>query len=457
MLLAERVEPFLRQRPYCVLVRAALERMLDPVRVNQVFCENAVRQYERELLFSSLVEVMARVVTRVEPSVLASYRSLKDELGVSDEAVYQKLRQVETGVSEALVRDSFAVASEVLTELNAVDESWVLGLRVKILDGNYLQKTQRRIAELRTMWDAPLPGRALVVWDQPTRLVERVFLTEHGLASERSLLAHVLETVAANDLWIADRNFCTLGFLFGLADRKARFVIRQHGQLQGTLRGPRRRAGQTAKGEPLFEDEVQISQGGRMLTMRRITVVLQQPTRDGDRELHVFSNLTKQQASAAKIVALYGRRWTIEVVFLELQTALSCEVETLGYPKAALFAFCVALLLQNTFSLLASSLRSVHGAEKIDQEVSGVLLAQELRKAYDGMMVQIPPVHWEELSQVPLKQFARQLKAWAARMNLSRYHKTRRGPKRPPPKRKPRSPGGRISTARILSQRKPTK
>jgi hypothetical protein len=159
MLLEKLVKPFLEQRPYCVLVRATLERMLSPARLDQVFHEHASQQYERELLFSSLVDVMARVVARLEPSVLAAYRTLREKLGVSDEAVYQKLRLVEGAVSEALVRDSFASAREVLKQWNACDRAWVPGKRVKILDGNYLQATQRRIAELRTMWDAPLLRR----------------------------------------------------------------------------------------------------------------------------------------------------------------------------------------------------------------------------------------------------------------------------------------------------------
>jgi len=110
MLLEKLVKPFLEQRPYCVLVRATLERMLSPTRLDQVFHEHASQQYERDLLFSSLVDVMARVVARLEPSVLAAYRTLREKLGVSDEAVYQKLRLVEGAVSEALVRDSFASA-----------------------------------------------------------------------------------------------------------------------------------------------------------------------------------------------------------------------------------------------------------------------------------------------------------------------------------------------------------
>jgi IS4 transposase len=454
MLLKSLFEPFVQHRPFCVMVRAALERMLSPERLDQLFRSQAAEQYERELLFSSLVEVMARVVTRIEPSVLAAYRALQEELGVSDEAVYQKLRRMESSVSEALVEDSFAQAQRVLRQLKGCDQSWVAGKRVKILDGNYLSATERRIAELRTLWDAPLPGRALVVWDQSSRLIENVFLTEHGQASERSLLGKVLETVTADQLWIADRNFCTLGFLFGLYSRKARFVIRQHGQLQGILEGQRRRCGRTKRGEQVWEQAVTIHDQGCTRTVRRITVQLSQPTRDGDRQLHIFTNLTVSDASAVKVAELYARRWTIEVVFLELQTALCCEVHTLGYPRAALFAFCVALVLQNAMSMLMGSLRTAHGRSTIDQQVSGVLLAQELRKTYDGMMVQIPPKHWRICRTLSLPQFAKLLKQLAERLVIDRYRKHPRGPKQPPPRKKRYRNGHHVSTATILALRK---
>ena len=76
-----------------------------------------------------------------------------------------------------------------------------------------------------------------------------MFLTEDGHAQERSLLGDVLETVAQDELWIADRNFCTLGFLFGLWAKKARFVIRQQGSLPGELPGTRRLIGHAERGE----------------------------------------------------------------------------------------------------------------------------------------------------------------------------------------------------------------
>lgn len=455
MLLQALVEPFLRQRPYCVMVRAAVERMLSPEQIDRVFRDHALEQYERELLFSSLVELMAQVVTRVEPSVLAAYRAMRDRLSVSDEAIYQKLRHVEGGVSEALVRHSFEQARGVIEQLGGLRKSWVAGCRVKVLDGNYLQATERRIAELRTLSAAPLPGRALVLWDQQSQLVERVFVTEHGQASERTLIPSLLPVVQPQDLCIADRNFCTLGLLFGLADRRARFAIRQHGSLRGTPVGKATAWETTATGERVRERPLTIQHGEQIRTVRRVTVRLQKPTRDGDCELHILTNLTQKQATARKVAELYHRRWTIELVFLEMQTALSCEVQTLGYPRAALFAFCVAVVLQNTFTLLDRTLAVVHGEDVVEQALSGVLLAQELRKTYDGMMVQVPPEHWQELRSLSLPRFTTFLKRCAKHLNPDHYRKTPRGPKKPPPKKTRYKNGHHASTFKILALRKP--
>src|SRR5208282_5103916 len=115
------------------------------------------------------------------------------------------------------------------------------GYRVRILDGNHLRHTQRRLKELREINSAPLPGQALVVLDPARMLAIDVFPCEDAHAQERSLLAAVLETVREGDLWIADRNFCTAGFLCGIARRKSHFVIRQHGKLSWRPEGKPRR------------------------------------------------------------------------------------------------------------------------------------------------------------------------------------------------------------------------
>src|SRR5207253_3115708 len=162
--------------------------------------------------------------------------------------------------------------------------------RAKILDGNHLAATEHRLEELRTTWAAPLPGKLLVVLDQELMLATDVVPCEDGHAQERSLLDEVLAKVAVGEVWIADRNFCTRNFLLGIAKRLGFFLIRQHGSLRGTLVGKRKLRGRCDTGI-VYEQKLRLTDDeGEEWVVRRITIQLEQPTRDGDQELHLLSN-----------------------------------------------------------------------------------------------------------------------------------------------------------------------
>jgi len=92
----------------------------------------------------------------------------------------------------------------------------VTWLSDKILDGNALSASEHRLKPLRECNSAPLPGKSLVVLDPSLMLAIDIFPCENGHAQERSLLPQVLATVESDDVWIADRNFCTLNFLSGI-------------------------------------------------------------------------------------------------------------------------------------------------------------------------------------------------------------------------------------------------
>ena len=85
-------------------------------------------------------------------------------------------------------------------------------------------------------------------------------------------------------------------------------------------------------------------------------MALDKPTRDGDGEIHILTNLPKKAARAKTVADLYRKRWTIETAFQELEATLDGEINTLGYPKAALFAFCVALVSYNLMSVIKAAL-----------------------------------------------------------------------------------------------------
>jgi hypothetical protein len=454
MLLDSIFRPFVEQRPVCVMARAVLERVLDPSHIDVLFERTAERQYTRDLLFSSVVDLMAQVVVRLQPSVHAAYQAMGDRLGVSDQAVYDKLQSVEPRISAELVQDSAQQVRGVIRELGATFPSWLPRYRVKVLDGNHLSATEHRIDELRTLWDAPLPGKVLVVLDQAHMLATKVFLTEDGHAQERTLIDDVLDSVEAGDLWIADRNFCTIRFMFGILLRRGAFLIRQHGQLDGELIGSRKACGRCSTGR-VYEQALRLTNAdGTSHVVRRITIILKAPTRDGDTELRLLTSIPAAAANAAQLADLYRERWTIEAVFLELQQTLDCEINTLGYPRAALFAFCLALMVFNAASLIKAALRAVHGRKKVDQEVSGYYLSLEIQHTYDGMMIAVPDEHWTIFRHMTDAKFARILKDLAAHVNLSKYRKHPRGPKKPPPKKSKYKNGGHVSTARLLAERK---
>jgi hypothetical protein len=454
MLLDTIFAPFVKERPICVMARAVLERLLEAQRLDDLFACTAERQYTRELLFSSLVQLMSEVVLGVHPTVHAAYQATQAAIGVSTTALYNKLDRVEPGVSAALVRDSAALAEPVVKALGARHPRWVPGYQIKVRDGYHLAATEHRLQALRGTRAAPLPGQALVVLDQQRLVITDVIPSEDGHAQERSLIPQVLQRVAANQRWIEDRNFCTLGLLCGMARRGAVCVVRQHGQLHGELLGRAQRTGTTRRG-PVDEQAMCVRDAaiGEMMQVRRVTITLKVPTRDGDTALHILSNVPSGRASAAHLARVYGKRWSIETAFFAITTTLSCEINTWGYPKAALFPFCLALLAYNAVALIKAALRSAHGRQKINDDVSSYDVSLEIGRTYDGMMIAIPAPHWAFFRTLSVQAFADTLRELASSVQLSRYQKHPRGPKKKPPERSPYQNGGHVATARLIAQR----
>ena len=77
-------QPFVEKSPIGVMARAVVERFFEPDHLDALFHKTAVKQYERQLFFSSVVELMQSVVLGAEPSVFAAYRKRRHTLPVSD-------------------------------------------------------------------------------------------------------------------------------------------------------------------------------------------------------------------------------------------------------------------------------------------------------------------------------------------------------------------------------------
>jgi hypothetical protein len=451
MILSEVFERSAEESPVTVMARAALENALPPSAIDALFEDVAERQYTRDLLFSDVVGLMGMVVCKIRPSINAAYKKHAEALGVTRQAVYDKINGIEPAIGAALVRHTAAVMAPVIEAMGGRRQPWLPGYRVRVLDGSHPPGTEHRLGPLRTERAGALPGQALVAFDPESMLVVDAIPCEDGHAQERSMTEQVLARVGPGELWVADRNFCTTALLFGIAERGGSFVIRQHGStLTWEAAGPRQAEGRCDTGE-VFEQPVRLTgPEGRALLPRRITVVLDQPTRDGDSELHILTDLPEEVADALAIAAIYRRRWTLETAFQEMEATLNGEIKALGYPRAALFTLCVALVAYNVMSAVKGALRSVHGGEAIDAGVSGSDLAEEVAGTTRGMRIAIPADEWVIFHDLSPSALGQVLQDLARRVRLSHYREQPRGPKKPKPKKNSGYEKKHLSTAKLL-------
>jgi hypothetical protein len=422
--------------PLGVMVRGTLEWMLDEPTLEQLFRDHAPEQYTRELTISALVSLLIQVSAGMRASVYAAYKADQAEdqpsIGTTYQAVYGKLARLNPALSAAVVRHSAAGVGQLLALMPHARAEPVPGYRTRVLDGNVLAGTDHRLTPLRQWLNACLPGKSLVVYEPGLGLVTDVVLCEDAYTQERALLTHILPRVQANDLFVADRNFCTTRFVFGLQCHDAFVLVRQHRRtLPCQPLGRLRKCGQTETGV-VYEQCVQATdpESGTVLCLRRIEVRLFQRTRDGERTIAVLTNLPDDVA-ALDIAALYLVRWTIETHFQFLTQSLHCELPGLGQPRAALFGFAMALVAGNALAVVRASLRSAHGV-KAEAEVSGYYLADEIAHDYRTLMKYLPADQWLGWRQLSSSATVQLLRALAAHVNLKALTRSARGPKKPP-------------------------
>lgn len=445
---------FIEATPVTVMVRGIMERVFEPSALDELFEVHTVKQYTRELLFSNVVSLMSLVVSGIHPSVSAAYKAKKKDLGVSRPALYGKLNGMELNVSQALVRYSGSNLKSVIAELEVNQRQLLAGYEIKIADGNHLGGTEHRLEVLRDNLAKALPGKSIAVLDPQLMLVTDIFLNQDGHAQERTMLPSLIETVVPQQVWIADRNFCTRQFLSEIAQKGSYFIIRQHKSLPMEKISSLEKMGTSETGE-LYEQQIQITDpDGSSLKLRRIVIELHQPTRHGDKEVAILTHLPHSDADAETITKLYLRRWNIEGMFQVITDTFNCELNTLGYPKAALFVFCVAIVAFNILSTVKAALKSVHGVGKVEAGLSDYYLVEEVQATYRGMAIALPTPLWLPIAQMSLTEFAQTLKQWASLVNLKRFCSSPRQKKKPKPKPTydPRHP--HRSTARLLHQQK---
>ena len=143
--------------------------------------------------------------------------------------------------------------------------------------------------------------------------------------------------------------------------------------------------------------EVRVCVGG--LVCRCVLVRLFQPLRDGTTELRLLTNVPAARCGARRLAELYRTRWQIETAFQELTENLRCEINTLGYPKAALFGFALAVAAYNQLVLVRQALAACPRGPAA-AEVSSYYLAHEVAAVAEGLAIAVPEATWQRFARM---------------------------------------------------------
>lgn len=437
---------FVKKAPFAVMTRVLAQDFIGND-LNRIFDDNRELQYDYVASFQAVAATVADVALNFSENFNQAYKEHKEELDVSRQSFYAKTRGVEPAVSEAIVAHSAERAIAMQDALGFVPWDLLPGYRCLSVDGNVLAKSDKRLKVLREVKGAPLPGKIVARFDLQRQIFDRAYVLLDGHSQESTCCDRIIDDLASKDVIIADRHYCIVSFLTKIAEACGFFVIRQHGRLKGVLLGKRKRIGRIGTGL-VYEQEMKLSAADDAMAVRRITVELDEPTRDGDKVIHVLTNLPSD-VFATVVAELYRHRWEEETAFNVLQMTLTCEHSGIGHPQAATFLFCMSVLAFNLRQTIFAALYATHDEEEVE-ETSHFHVSKNVSDKTEGMLIAITEDEWTELIPSTIKGIVSLLTKIARKIDLGEYRKSRRGPKKKKPHRSRNVPSSHLSTAKLL-------
>ena len=131
---------------------------------------------------------------------------------------------------------------------------------------------------------------------------------------------------------------------------------------------------------------------------------------------------------------------------------LSCEVKSIGHPRAALFLFCMAMVAFNCRQVLYAALRTTHEAKAVDA-MSELAVALAIEKPMDGLLTAVPQEQGDEVVPSTAAGRAAFLLEVSRHVDVAALRKSVRGPKKPRPPRQRCHRHAHVSTYRLLKSR----
>ena len=318
--------------------------------------------------------------------------------------------------------------------------------RIWIADGSTLEALFRKLKSLESAQVGQLAGKMMVVMDLVTRLPVHLWVESNPYAHDTTFGERLKAQIKPRTLLILDRGFWDFHLFEDLMTQSAAFITRLKAKaalevLQPLSKSPWHRDSVVRLGKGY--------QGNPILTLRLIEVRV-------GKQWHTYltSVLDPEVLPPGVVADLYQRRWRIETLFQVVTENFEGEIQTLGYPPAALFSFCMALVAYNLLATVKAALRAVHGAGKVEAGLSWYYLVEDVQATYRGLSIAIEPDYWQQWRDFSTPQLAHHLLELAAQVNLKTFLKQPRSPKRKKPPLIVDRNHRHLSTQRLLKEKR---
>lgn len=353
---------------------AAVEQLVAPSLVRDVFVAHADRSYRArvltiELVFFALLQFVlggfasfAALVGALRAGVL---RGLP-RIDVTDRAFYLRL--------EALPHTRFLAVLHALTsQLRTAAppaRSWVRALApfasgVYAIDDTTLDALARKVAILAQHpkgAPATLGGRLGVALDLCTGQVATVLHDADAAANEKAHLLALVESLGVGALVVLDLGYFAFPLFDALSERSIHWVTRLREKTSFVVVA-------TLADRPQYRDRIVRLGKWRSDRAARPVRLVELETATGW-QAWLTNVLDPQELPAPNVWALYAQRWTIEMVFAALKRALGLAYLRPCHTNGVLIQIWCTLCVYQVLQQLRLSVAAAHGwnADRVSWE-----------------------------------------------------------------------------------------
>jgi len=340
-----------------------LHQHLTPALCASVYKKVRIGERERKWTFQAIVEFWTTMIIQSPPSITQALTRTRAR-GAKRDPMWPEVSAEVNAFFEkcsALRADFFRVLYEGFTSSILKDTpenyiSWLQPIRKRFpqilaVDGSNLDAVYRRLKMLWAIEEPILPGSITVFYDLFRGVSLKCSFFADAHASEFKRVCTKMNWIKSGSLILGDRLYGVVKFFHVLSDLRLHGLFRRNGALKiKELKVLSKRQG----GRSLLEDILVEAGSGKRhpkLILRLIRY------RQDGRSLDLLTDvLDPKNLAADEAVSLYGMRWSIERMFLDLKRTLKLHGLYSSHPNLVAQQLYSTLIVYNALRVAQGQL-----------------------------------------------------------------------------------------------------